>query len=380
MTCSGGRVRKVLVVAGQLTAGGAERELVTFLQAARDPEWDLSVVCLNAGGDFQPDVERLTGRPVRIPPARNRLGRLLWMRQTIKAEHPDLIHSWNLYPMFYLKWAFVRHSCPVVGFLQCVPGQAQSGPHGYLFKYLAAAPDGLVSNSRAALQELAALGVSVSLSAVVPNAVQDRFFTDPALPEALAMRKDRPVVAAVGRLIARKRVDWMIAAVARMARDGAPCDLWIVGEGPERSRLERLVEQTGLRENVRFWGLREDVPGILKCADVFLHCARTEGLPNALQEAMACGLPIVAPRTSGVPEVVADGHEGVLYGVDNQEECFAALRRLLDDGELRKRMGRAALARAAQNFRPEDMARAMLSFYESVLAVAETRRGNCNAV
>ena len=135
--------RKILIVCGQLALGGAERELVTFLAAVRGGPWEFRVACLNEGGEFRPDVERLSGHAVQTPGTGSRWMRLRWLRRLIQGWRPDLIHAWNLYPMFYLKMGFVRRPCPILGFLQNIPSQARKEDfHSWIFPFLARAPDG----------------------------------------------------------------------------------------------------------------------------------------------------------------------------------------------------------------------------------------------
>lgn len=360
-------MNKALIVTGQLVIGGAERELLTFLEVALKRGWEFEVLCLTAGGAFQPEVERLIRRKVRLAPARSRLARWWWIRQAIKAWRPDIVHAWNIYPMFYLKHAFLRRPCPIIGFLQNTPDDMGEGRFNWMFRYLVKCPDGLVSNSVAALEGLRRMGIRVSPAVVIHNGVDRAFFNGQASPEVLARRSALPVVMGAGRMIPRKRMDWMIRAVRRLREEGCPFALWLVGDGPERSALERLADELDVRNEVVFWGMRKDMPVILAGVDVFLHCAWAEGLPNAVQEAMAAGLPVVAPRASGVPELVDHEIHGRLYETGDFEGCVQALRGLLADPVARVRMGRAARARAEAEYQPDQMASRLLDFYEDAI-------------
>jgi glycosyltransferase involved in cell wall biosynthesis len=93
----------------------------------------------------------------------------------------------------------------------------------------------------------------------------------------------------------------------------------LVGDGPERGKLEHLVKELNLQQNVKFLGLRRDVPRLLKAADLFLLTSISEGIPLTLIEAMAAGLPIVATNVGGVGEVVENGVTGVLVRVGDSE-------------------------------------------------------------
>lgn len=361
--------RRVVIVTGQLGIGGAERELVTFLDAARGSRFDFKIVCLAPGGEFRAEVSRLVGEPVLSPPSANRLRRLAWMRETLRLLNPALVHSWNLFPMLYLAWGYWHRSWPLVGFLQCIPSQWPGGfVRRRVLRALVRMPDALVSNSQAALDEVSRLGMKVGPAAVVRNGVQRAFFEGPASEEAQRLAGQDLVLIGLGRLIARKRADWMVRCLAKLRLEGLPVALWLVGDGPERACLEDLARNVGVAEKVVFWGSRNDVPRLLGAASIMVHCAWAEGLPNAVQEGMAAGLPVVAARTSGVPEIIEDGKQGLLFSIDDFEGFANSVHTLVTNPDLRQQVGLAARLKAEQDFSPESMASQMIDFYERVLA------------
>jgi len=359
----------IVIVIGQLGLGGAERELVTFLREGAKSPFRFRVVSLSAGGEFRSQVELLTKSPVETPTTTGRLGRLVWMRKMLTQLQPALVHSWNLYPMFYLKTAFPRREFPILGFIQQLASEAcrQVGS-ATLFKYVVKAPDGLVSNSQAALDDLIKMGIRLPITKVIHNGVDALFFdADPSEEATAAARDNLATVVSVGRLIARKRHSWMIRTVASLQRQGHGFDLWIIGDGPERDRLRALADELGVSARIRFWGRRLDVAQISKCADIYLHCARAEGLPNAIQEAMAAGLPVVAPSGSGVPEIVEHDRQGLLFEPNDESGCARYVASLITNLDLRERLGRAARFRAERDFRPSAMATSLLAFYRETL-------------
>ena len=114
----------------------------------------------------------------------------------------------------------------------------------------------------------------------------------------------------------------------------------IAGEGAEREALAQSARDNGVGETVEFLGEVSDVPGVLARADIYVQPSFQEGLPNAVLEAMAMGLPIVATRVSGNEDVVADGDNGLLVPPGDPDALAAALRRLVADPALALRMGR----------------------------------------
>ncbi len=146
-------------------------------------------------------------------------------------------------------------------------------------------------------------------------------------------------IVCVARLVGLKRHDRLILAMERLA--DLPCRLTIVGDGPERDRLEELAGRSGQSDRIEFVGERDDVPDILATSDVFALASETEGLSCSILEAMAAGLPIVATKVGGNHELVESGVNGFL--VDDEGGLADALRRLIGSVEMRRRMGAASL-------------------------------------
>jgi glycosyltransferase involved in cell wall biosynthesis len=157
------------------------------------------------------------------------------------------------------------------------------------------------------------------------------------------------VIGAVCRLEPRKGIDTLLRAFSAALAVRPESRLLIVGEGPERAALEATVRAGRLEAAVRFTGERRDVAGCLAAMDVFAAPSRTEGLGLALIEAMAAGLPVLASRVGGIPEVVEDGRSGWLLPVDDTEAWRDALVRIVAGNDLRVAMG-AQARRSASRF------------------------------
>jgi glycosyltransferase involved in cell wall biosynthesis len=178
--------------------------------------------------------------------------------------------------------------------------------------------------------------------------------------------RERPLIVAVGRLKAPKDFVTLVRALGRLGPDSF--EAIIVGEGPDRARLEHEIGSLGLTGRVRLAGERRDVPELLAEADIFALASSSEGMPVSVLEAMAAGLPVVASRVGGVPEQVVDGKTGLLVDPGNVDDLAGALGRLVVDGELRCRLGAAARARAEKAFDLEPFRRAHLELYSRELA------------
>jgi glycosyltransferase involved in cell wall biosynthesis len=124
----------------------------------------------------------------------------------------------------------------------------------------------------------------------------------------------------------------------------------LVGDGAERPKLEQQVGQAGLEKNFLFLGLRQDVPELLACCDLSVLPSEAEGLPNSVLESMAAGLPVVATRVGGTPEIIIDGVNGLLVPPRNPPALADAILRVLQDADLARRLSRTGQARMRTRF------------------------------
>lgn len=160
----------------------------------------------------------------------------------------------------------------------------------------------------------------------------------PAERSDFGLPADEPVVLWTGRLDPVKGFEEMLGGFAILCQS-QPARLLLAGEGPSRPSIERLIQAHHLWDRVRLLGRRTDVPSLLKMADVFLFCSRTEGLPNSLLEAMAAGLPVIATDVPGCRDVVIDGETGLLVHSRSPEGIGRQLKRLLGEPTLAERLG-----------------------------------------
>jgi glycosyltransferase involved in cell wall biosynthesis len=170
-----------------------------------------------------------------------------------------------------------------------------------------------------------------------------------------------PTILSVSRLKAPKDVVTLARAFQQL--EPGSFRAAIVGDGPDRARVEEELGTAG-----ELLGERSDVAELLAQADVFVLSSRSEGLPISILEAMAAGLPVVASDVGGIPELVVDGETGLLVPAGDPDALAAALRRLVEDGELRRRLGAAARARVEQRFSVEQARRSHVELYERLLA------------
>lgn len=165
-----------------------------------------------------------------------------------------------------------------------------------------------------------------------------------------------------------KAVETAILAFAEVRAIHPETLLLLVGDGPERPTLERLVRDRDLKDSALFLGAREDVENLLPAFDVFLNSSKSESFSNAILEAMASGLPVVATRVGGNPESVADGKTGFLVAPGDPAAMGQAMGALAADPDLRLRMGRAGRERVETLFSKERSFTELAALYCSVLS------------
>ena len=178
---------------------------------------------------------------------------------------------------------------------------------------------------------------------VEPCAVTGRPFRDHPAPFQIFY---------VGRLTPVKGVHVLIAAVDRLLKEGRNVRLRLIGDGPERRKLEADVERRDLGSRVVFEGRihTDQVRALLNDADVFAMSSFAEGVPVVLMEAMSMMIPCVAPLIGGIPELIRNGIDGLLVPPSNHEELARAIALLMDDPTLRRRLGEAGRKQVLERY------------------------------
>jgi glycosyltransferase involved in cell wall biosynthesis len=189
----------------------------------------------------------------------------------------------------------------------------------------------------------------------------------PYVREQLGIGADEPVVGMVSTLRPVKGHEVAIEAMAEITRRVPGARLVVVGEGESRPALERAAAQVG--PVVKFAGFRDDVMPVLDAFDVLAHPSRQEAFPTTLLEAMAAGVPQVATAVGGIPEIVEDGHTGLLLAPPPEPAALAdRVVSLLQDPARREELAAAGRERFAERFGADGWARRLRALYDQVLA------------
>jgi len=174
------------------------------------------------------------------------------------------------------------------------------------------------------------------------------------------------VMGIVARLSEEKGISYLLEAIPHVLKRYSNLHLLIAGDGPIKDKLKNLSVRMGLEQNVIFLGYRNDIPEFMTDFDLLVMPSLTEGFPLTLLEGMAAGLPIVATRVGGIPEIITDGIEGILIPPREPDALAKAIIRVLRDKESGKTMGLAARKKVEQEFSVEKMVAETEKVYQSL--------------
>jgi glycosyltransferase involved in cell wall biosynthesis len=213
-------------------------------------------------------------------------------------------------------------------------------------------------------------GIPAGRVGVIYNGIDLAAFANGSHPrtvrQELGIGDDELLIIQVARLDYLKDHATAVRTLERVLR-WRQARLVLIGEGPEQGMIQELVAQHRLGAYVRLLGLRTDVPRLLAAADLFLLTSRSEGIPLAVIEAMAAGLPVVATQVGGVGEVVEDGRSGLLAPSGDHAALAEQVLRIANDPVLSRRLGQCGRERAWALFSESQMHDRYLQLYQEML-------------
>jgi L-malate glycosyltransferase len=178
---------------------------------------------------------------------------------------------------------------------------------------------------------------------VIPSGIDFAPYETPfdrvAARARLGIEPEQVLAIQVAALAPHKSQTTLLKSAALLLEGSPRLVIWIAGEGDLRDSLTAEHARLGLGDRVRFLGFRDDIPDLLRAADLFVSSSYLEGLGTSILDAMAAGLPVVATRVGGVPEIVKDGETGILVPPRDPESLAHAMARLADDSGMRDRLG-----------------------------------------
>lgn len=341
---------RITCVISSLSCGGSERimsDLVARL-AARGHEVHLITLASRAADFYALDsrVQRTAMDLAREPrhvleAAFNNLRRWRRLRHTIRETHPQVVLSFMAETNILTLAACTRLKIPVVVSERIDPRYSPIGRLRECLRRRLYPRASAVVVQTGRVRNWMSEAFRLDTVRVIANSVEppgDPPARIPGLPAGARF------ILGMGRLTRQKGFDLLLQAFARCTADHEDWWLLLLGDGEERAELLCQGEQLGITDRLKLLGCQRHPAGILRRGELFVLPSRFEGFPNALLEAMACGLPVIAADCpSGPSDIIRSGSDGVLVPVENVDALTEAMVRLMDDAEECERMGRAAL-------------------------------------
>ena len=340
---------RLTLIISSISPGGAERALSTMANYWAEKRWKITLLTFDDGSipsfyDLDPRINHISlgiaGVSTNmIAGLFNNLKRIYVLRHAISVSKPDAVISFMDKNNVITLLATRGQKVPVVVSERVDPALYSIGRFWEqlrLWTYPCA--DHVVVQSERAL---AYFPPKVQArSTVIPNPVEP-------IPEGKTSSGDllvKPSIVGMGRFVRQKGFDLLIKAFARLKDRYSNWTLTILGDGDLRMQLESLRAELGLENRVHLPGIVKNPHKILKQADIFVFPSRYEGFPNALTEAMACGLPVISTDCpSGPREIIRDGVDGVLVPPEDVDALAVAMDRLMSDEAERNRLASRAM-------------------------------------
>ena len=354
---------RLLYVAGQLRLGGSERQLYYLLAKLDRARYYPAVVVwnLNRNEKYYKDIETLKIPLYGFPPEWSRLSKLKALRALTGQLKPEVIHSYDFYTNFAAAYAAWATKTLAIG-----SRRSEYNPykrrHGGVKRLLNTKWPAfhIVNSTPSANAATRPFNLFTSRHvSIVRNALDLNLFK-----RMSEVSKKRDYVAAIGSLMPVKRWDRLL----RVARDlksvlGEDIRFQIAGDGPLLPTLAKLADELGVSRIVEFRGAVHDIPAFLGGAKFLVHTSESEGCPNVVMEAMACGLPVIAMDTGEIPYLVEDGKAGFVVRQGDETMLVKRISLLLSDNELCLRMGLVAREKAKREFTLERLVSETLEAY-----------------
>lgn len=306
------------------------------------------------------------------------------IEEYIEEDGVDLVHTHGYKADLYGYLAAWRCHKPVVATCHnWVGGTAALGIYNHLDRMALKKFNALAAVSDRVAQRLLAFGVPAEKIRTIANGIDVNAF-ERAQPLPLLNAEGSTVVGMVARLDMQKGFEYLLQAARELCNAFPALKVVIVGEGPDRDKIEEMIQQYGLQSSVMLAGQQSNMPGVYAAMDIFVLPSLNEGLPMTVLEAMAASKPVIATRVGAIPSVIRDGENGLLVDPKNSEGLRNTIANLLVDPECRRRMGDQAHAWVSRNYTSEAMALKYREMYEEVLgkrttsAVSARQMGHSN--
>lgn len=351
--------KRLVLVLQDLLYGGTQRHALELARRIDRSRFAPEFWMLCAGGDFAPQA-REANVPMRWLSDKRAVtfSSIRALRRAVAAEHPDVLMPLTAVPNIWARIFGRLHKTPCI-VATCRGGGNIKRQHE---RFLAGLAHHHIANTQALKNALVALGRRDDQVSVIPNGVDTDLFS----PDPDGLRPWRKVILCVARFVPDKDHQTLVRAFDLAFAKVPDAELWLVGDGPLKNRVEFGLRRLACENRVRIFPGGPDLLPFYRQASVLALSSLREGLPNVVLEGMACGVPVAATAVGGIPEVVEEGRTGFLSPASDPQALSASFVRLLADDDLQERMAHEARRVALEKY---SMA-AMVARHEELLARA----------
>ena len=370
---------RLLAIIEARTLTGPAKNLLEFARRAKAHGVETSIATFTRGEDsnFFVQTARRDSIPVFTIPERGRFDRVVirTLTELVSVLQPDVIQTHAVKSHFLARLAGLPKRAPWVAWHHGYTWpDLRARLYNHLDRWSLRDAAKVLTVSGPFQRELQARGVPADRIEIVHNAVQTDWAAEARNPEnAAALRAemniapDRDVVLVVGRL-SREKDHFALLDAVNLLRERFSPYLVIVGDGPERPRIEKRIAALGLAGDVTLTGQQSSVEPYYGIANLAVLSSRTEGSPNALLEAMAAGVPLVATAVGGVPEIATHGETALLVKPGDAHALAEAMGLLLEDRQLASSLAARARQLVRERYAPEERTRRLVEIYRGVVA------------
>ncbi len=299
------------------------------------------------------------------------------IRELAAQTGADVVHAHGYKADLYVYFALRASKIPLVSTCHTwYDIDAKDYLYGCVDRFILRSYASIVAVSEGVREYLLRAGVQPNKIDMIRNGIDLRVFehASPVVKEELGWNSFL-LVGLVGRLSEEKGVDVFLASAVDVLSQLPDAKFVVVGDGPDRVKLDALVDELGIRSSVHMLGRRDDMPAVYASLDLMVSSSRREGLPMAILEAMASRLPVVATAVGGVPTIILDDKTGVLVPTVEPALIAAATVELLRSVADRERLGTAARYLVEDEFSAQRMTSDYLRLYEAAITTAAKRGG-----
>jgi glycosyltransferase involved in cell wall biosynthesis len=370
---SAGQARRVVYLSHAFMVGGAEEMVLSLVRSLPD-RYEPMVVCIHDAGPIGEEIRR-TGVPfvvLGLTPGLARPLDVIKLRDFLIGADPAIVHTFLLTGSLYGRFAAMMANAPVVIGTEVNIYENKRPAHARMEEWLMRRTDAVVASAQSVKDfYVDQVGADPAKVEVIYNAV-DWSQLDVTMPrsefrEALGIPKDAMTAGIIARLTKQKAHRVLFDAMAQH-KGLERLHLLVVGDGDLRDELQRRSESLGLQHRVHFAGARRDLGNILGAIDFFVMPSLWEGLPLSLVLAMGAGLPVVATRVAGIPEVVQHEVSGLLVDAGDSAALGREMTRLVENEDLRRSLGRHAREFVLPRFGFDRYIDSITALYDRLLA------------